>query len=218
MSYKGKRYGVCENFDLCTNAKNGKEIEIDELDDFICPECKSELREVCHKKPFPTKIAIGVAGVCILGAVAAYIGFSGNEQLNTASTEKIATIDTSKIVPIETTTPAASVDKKDSLVTEMPKIAPENKGGKEIADNGNTPGIVKLGYAVYEGPRKNGKPHGMGGTLTFNSNYTIDLKKMPPEYVEVNKGDYIVNVKFVEGRLVQGELHFTDGTRKWINI
>ena len=82
----------------------------------------------------------------------------------------------------------------------------------------NTPGKVDLGYAIYDGPRKNGKPNGIGGTVTFKRAYSIDLKKAPAEYIDVYKGDKIVNTKFIDGRLVQGEIHFTDGTRKWINI
>ena len=85
-------------------------------------------------------------------------------------------------------------------------------------DSGNTPGKVNLGYATYDGPRQNGKPHGMGGTLTFTSSYQLDLKKMPAEYVNLNKGDYITNTKFINGRLVQGQIHFTNGSQKWINI
>lgn len=77
---------------------------------------------------------------------------------------------------------------------------------------------INLGYATYEGPQSNGKPHGIGGKLTFKAKHSIDLKKMPAEYLEVQAGEYIENTKFDNGRLIQGELHRKDGTRKWIHI
>lgn len=77
---------------------------------------------------------------------------------------------------------------------------------------------INLGYATYEGPQQNGKPHGIGGKLTFKAKHSIDLKKMPAEYLEVQAGEYIENTKFDNGRLIQGELHRKDGTRKWIHI
>lgn len=106
----------------------------------------------------------------------------------------------------------AKADRSKTTATIKVTVKDENSG------DGNTPGTVNLGYATYEGPRRNGRPHGIGGKLTFKASHVIDLKKMPAEYVNAHAGDYMVNVKFDNGRLVQGELHCTDGTRKWINI
>lgn len=71
MSNKGKRYGVCENFEKCNKAKAGEKIELDELDDFICPECHSDLREVQPVKGTNWKLIGGVAALVILGGGAA---------------------------------------------------------------------------------------------------------------------------------------------------
>ena len=84
-------------------------------------------------------------------------------------------------------------------------------------DNGNTPGTVKLPFGVYDGPRSNFKANGFGGTITVNSTYTIDLKKASGETVTVHRGDKIVSVKMENNRLRQGEIHFADGTRKYIS-
>lgn len=96
--------------------------------------------------------------------------------------------------------------------TSLKKVAEEGKEKQPASTN------INLGYASYEGPQSNGKPHGIGGKLTFKTKHSIDLKKMPAEYLEVQAGEYIENTKFDNGRLIQGELHRKDGTRKWIHI
>lgn len=280
MSKNGKRYGVCENFDNCSNAKSRKVIELDELDDFICPECHSELHEIKKEGGIKPKLIIIIAALVVLlggGGAAAYLlyfnqpkvkeiclnktkaeielpeGFfsflydtltvTSNPKIDDAkyvwssSNEELASV-TDGVVDIkdgngEVTIRVALADNpqiKDSCVytiTYQPSDSYDEESDlDETEEDGsvskeellNTPGKVDLGYAIYDGPRKNGKPNGMGGTVTFKRAYSIDLKKAPAEYVNVYKGDKIVNAKFIDGRLVQGEIHFTDGTRRWINI
>ena len=280
MSKNGKRYGVCENFDNCSNAKSRKVIELDELDDFICPECHSELHEIKKEGGIKPKLIIIIAALVVLlggGGAAAYLlyfnqpkvkeiclnktkaeielpeGFfsflydtltvTSNPKIDDAKyvwsscNEELASV-TDGVVAIkdgngEVTIRVALADNpqiKDSCVytiTYQPSDSYDEESDlDETEEDGsvskeellNTPGKVDLGYAIYDGPRKNGKPNGMGGTVTFKRAYSIDLKKAPAEYVNVYKGDKIVNAKFIDGRLVQGEIHFTDGTRRWINI
>lgn len=280
MSKNGKRYGVCENFDNCNNAKNRKVIELDELDDFVCPECHSELHEIKKEGGIKPKLIIIIAALVVLlggGGAAAYLlyfnqpkvkeiclnktkaeielpeGFfsflydtltvTSNPKIDDAkyvwssSNEELASV-TDGVVAIkdgngEVTIKVALADNpqiKDSCLytityevieeydEESDLDETEGDGGVVVEEALNTPGKVDLGYAIYDGPRKNGKPNGMGGTVTFKRAYSIDLKKAPAEYVDVYKGDKIVNAKFIDGRLVQGEIHFTDGTRRWINI
>ena len=281
MSKNGKRYGVCENFDNCSNAKSRKVIELDELDDFICPECHSELHEIKKEGGIKPKLIIIIAALVVLlggGGAAAYLlyfnqpkvkeiclnktkaeielpeGFfsflydtltvTSNPKIDdvkyvwSSSNEELASV-TDGVVAIkdgngEVTIRVALADNpqiKDSClytITYQPSdsydeesdLDDETEGGGSVVieEPLNTPGKVDWGYAIYDGPRKNGKPNGMGGTVTFKRAYSIDLKKAPAEYVDVYKGDKIVNAKYIDGRLVQGEIHFTDGTRRWINI
>ena len=280
MSKNGKRYGVCENFDNCSNAKSRKVIELDELDDFICHECHSELHEIKKEGGIKPKLIIIIAALVVLlggGGAAAYLLYfnqpkvkeiclnktkaeielpevffsflydtltvTSNPKIDDAkyvwssSNEELASV-TDGVVAIkdgngEVTIRVALADNpqiKDSCVytiTYQPSDSYDEESDlDETEEDGsvskeellNTPGKVDLGYAIYDGPRKNGKPNGMGGTVTFKRAYSIDLKKAPAEYVNVYKGDKIVNAKFIDGRLVQGEIHFTDGTRRWINI
>lgn len=70
-----KRRGTCPNFNNgCSAADSKKVIEVDITDDFVCPECGSDLVEIV-KKPFP-KWIFGVVAVVVIGAgVAAWILF-----------------------------------------------------------------------------------------------------------------------------------------------
>ncbi len=273
MAKNGKRYGVCENFENCSKAKASEKIEMDELDDFICPECHSDLREVQEKKGSNWKlIACIIVVVIILGGAIALLFIPSTPKIEglvlNASTQTMLVGDQNTLVvtnnpidapatyvwstsnpavlevsngqvtaiaPGEATVTVVANENGDAVamcqyvvnapvvevpVEEVEEVTEEPaKPGEPVkVDDGNTNGKVNLGYAIYDGPRQNGKPHGMGGTLTFTTSYQIDLKKMPAEYVNVRKGDYISNTKFINGRLVQGQIHFTNGTQKWINI
>lgn len=91
------------------------------------------------------------------------------------------------------------------------------KKDDEPGSGGSGIGKINLSYGIYEGPLSSGKPDGFGGTITVTSIYTIDLKKASGETVTVNRGDKIMSVKMENGRLRQGEIHFADGTRKYIS-
>lgn len=74
-------------------------------------------------------------------------------------------------------------------------------------------------YGTYSGPRDaSGRPHGVGGEVRITRSYSLDLKKSPAEHVQLNSGDKIVNTKYLNGQLKQGEIVFSDGRRKWINL
>lgn len=95
-------------------------------------------------------------------------------------------------------------------------IPPEEPDPTPPVDT-RTSGKVSVGYGTYDGPLSNGKAHGIGGEIIVTSTYTIDLKKASGETVTVHRGDKIMNVKMENGRLRQGEIHFNDGTRKYIS-
>ena len=77
---------------------------------------------------------------------------------------------------------------------------------------------INLGYGIYQGPKKGNIPHGFGGEIRIIRHYSLDLKKAPAEYVQLNPGDKIANTKFVNGQLKQGEIQFANGERRWINL
>ena len=88
----------------------------------------------------------------------------------------------------------------------------------KVNPTGSDWGNCKLSWGNYNGPMKASKPHGAGGTIKVNTRYSIDLKDGRGGILQVYPGETIVNTKFVNGHLRQGELHRNDGTRKWFNI
>lgn len=85
----------------------------------------------------------------------------------------------------------------------------------QATTGGNT---YKFSWGNYEGPMKNGVPHGIQGEVKVTDYYSIDLKKSPAQYVQVKPGDKIVNCKFENGRLVYGMLKRTNGEQVALNI
>jgi predicted RNA-binding Zn-ribbon protein involved in translation (DUF1610 family) len=81
-----------------------------------------------------------------------------------------------------------------------------------------TGGPYSLGWGTYEGPRKNGVPHGIQGIVKVTKTYTIDLKNGKGESKRVYPGDRIVNCKFVNGTLVYGIIKYSTGEQEVINI
>ncbi len=106
---------------------------------------------------------------------------------------------------------------KEEPKTEETKNEPKQNGGNKTSTTSATPKTYHLDWGTYDGPMAGGVPHGFGGSITVSSSHTIDLKKASGETVQVSRGDKIMNVKMDNGRLRQGEIHFADGTRKYIS-
>ena len=111
-------------------------------------------------------------------------------------------------------TAQSSDDKIDSFLV---KVNVSENGGMGVGTE-VTKVTKDLGWCRYTGPMKGGKPHGIGGTVKVKRSYDIDLKDGRGSMLQVYPGETIVNTKFVNGHLRQGELHRNDGTRKWFNI
>ncbi len=90
-------------------------------------------------------------------------------------------------------------------VKEKPKVLPTEDGK------------YSLGWGIYEGPKKNGRPHGIQGEVKVKKYHTIDLKS-GADAKQVSPGDRIVNCKFVDGKLVYGVIKYRDGRQEAINI
>lgn len=131
--------------------------------------------------------------------------------------ESAVTVDpTGKINAVKAGTSNIKLATEKSGLTASVKVTvtkKENTGG----GGGGSTTTYNLGWGRYDGPMAGGKPHGFGGTITVSGYHSIDLKKASGETVEVNRGDKIMNVKIENGRLRQGEIHFADGTRRFIS-
>lgn len=125
--------------------------------------------------------------------------------------EAIATVDESLTVTAKkagTTNIRITADKSNK--TDVVKITVKPKGEPPVQP-------YSLGWGKYSGPTSGGKPHGFGGTITVTKSHIIDLKKASGETVQVNPGDKIVSVKMENGKLRQGEIHFSNGTRRYLS-
>lgn len=217
----------CINFGACAKADSGEVIEIDAVETLggipECPHCHQHTLEEIVKKPFPTKLVAGVvAGILVLGG----IGFGVTSMLGGGSDGKtdgeVTPTDTA-IVQNDTIETGNKAKEKVKTTEQQEQKAEKEITKKESDDKGPEttpkpePTTYNMGWGTYDGPMSGGVPHGFGGSITVRGSHTIDLKKASGETVQVSRGDVIMNVKMENGRLRQGEIHFADGTRKFIS-
>lgn len=240
-----EKKGICRNYVNCPLADK-EEIQIVDDINFVCQHCHQPLEPADNntggKGGFDNKKKlllkrIGIATVAIGLVVGGYFLFSSiiakkeARQLEIQQQEKERVEDS--ISRAEALREAEAQCREDSL-----RIAKEIQLAKKqheedsirVADSiakakmtkpvktGNWGTCKWKGVATYEGPMQGGKPHGGGGTLKFNSYYTLDLKDGNGTKIYIKPGESIHNVKMDHGALIQGELHRNDGTRPWINI
>ena len=210
------KYGICLN-DECQECKNKTIQQVPMRKELVCSSCGKPLRECpppTPSVPWKKYLAIGIPALAVIGIVVWFALFrkpnNGILQEEVADTTIVdsgkAKIDSIKVDTIGRPLPPTTSGEDN-----------KNQGGGNGGQVNKTSGRFNLSIGLYEGPLSNGKPDGFGGTITITSTYTIDLKKASGETVTVNRGDKITNVKMENGRLRQGEIHFADGTRKFIS-
>lgn len=205
-----RRKGICKNPD-CDMCMSREIQEIEPGEDFICADCGVPLQEVNEKKAGGSNgggnksvmmIIIAVAVLAVIGACAWFFmgsGTGGNDGADSTAVvvEKVEEV---AVVSGATQAPAAT----DGTATTGSTAGASSKS-------------VTMQYGKYEGPVSGGQPNGIGGTFTFTTSYTLDLKDGYGNTVDLNAGDKIIDTKFEDGCLQQGEIHFADGKRKYIS-
>src|SRR5215813_1303531 len=63
------RLGRCTNFGNCSKPQSQEAISVPDGADFVCPECRSALRETAQPKSNRTIIAVAGMGAVLLAAV-----------------------------------------------------------------------------------------------------------------------------------------------------
>lgn len=113
-----------------------------------------------------------------------------------------------------------------AVKTVVPKVTPQPKaeGGDDHDSKVDTPVTLApvsttatLKCGVYEGPMSGRTPNGIGGEIKVTRSYSIDLKNVDHETIEISAGDKIIQTKFKDGVLLQGQLIRSNGERKWID-
>ena len=198
------KYGICSNRDMngegkkCPNCESGEVFKIRATEEFVCPECGEPLKEV----PGPggnKKLYAVIAAVVIVAAGASCFLFS----------EMVEQPDTTTVQPIETPV-------QDTPVVEEPQAEQTKAEDTPAVSHQTKPA---LDWGKYDGPLNgNGEPHGTMGTVIVTKTHVIDLKTSDGKTVTVKSGDKIIDCKFLDGRLVRGEIHFANGERQVIEI
>lgn len=198
--------GNCPEY---ADAKPKKVIELMPGDKMECPCChKNMLVEVKSGSDWK-KIVLGIVGIAALGGGISYFVSSNSTKTEGGETllPGIAIVDTTEVEQ----PPFENPDREGSEEVQS--------GGNITGNNGNNDIVAKegeldLGFAIYDGETKNGKPHGKG-IMTYKRRTLIEARDPQKRYAE--KGDY-VSGKYNNGHLEMGQLHRTDGSQSFLNI
>lgn len=166
------RYGICLN-DNCSKCKSKEVQQISARKDFVCSECGKALRECPPPKSWwdqNGKIVIAAAVIVVAAAgIGGFMFLGGDDKKKEDPKIEMPkeAADSVKSEPVKADSTKQVTEQKDS-VQNGPKSsekAPEAKPEKNTTvEKPNNPkyGTVNLGYGVYTGDLKNGKPHGFG--------------------------------------------------------
>ncbi len=210
--------------------------EISARKELVCAECGKPLRECPPpKKSSRLGLIIGIAVIVVVAcAIGAYFLFFRNIPKEETTEEIPEVVQEATDVAVEAL-PTDTI-KEDSIskgvkseAEEVPSTTVEGKqtqaqqSHSDAATSNNsgrkesTSNVTTLVCGRYEGPMSNGTPNGIGGTVYITRNYTISLKDGTGGVVEVSSGDKIVDTKFKEGVLQQGQLIRANGERKYLS-
>ena len=213
--------GICRNED-CIKFNEEQEAE---QSDFVCSECGERLLEFNPPKRGIDKrlIAIVCGVVVVLAIVGGIMLWSGgDDKVDAQQSPKEAVSDNDSL---QRATIAAEQQRvKDSLQRVADSIALEVEKSRETAKQNNPKPTVEkpvkktasiqsknLGYAVFKGTLRNGKPDDVNGRLIFKTSHVIDSRDPKGRVAEA--GDYVIR-EFSEVHLVQGIWYDANNTVK----
>lgn len=224
--------GICKNIDGDCSLAFNKTIQEAEKDDFVCSECGAPLKEApASGKPtgdggggnklIPIIIgAVVVIGAAIVGYTTDWFGLQSKAETEElvepvddgeepeALGTPIDTLETDTVKAVDPDTVTVTTPEPTEPVTE-PKTEP-NPEPKPAPTPTPTASGKNLGYGYYSG----NYPTGVG-TIKINRHHTFETTSGS---VDAAPGDVVVGAKFKDGKLIQGELHATDGTRTWLSF
>lgn len=209
--------GKCLNFGNCPKADRNEIIELDVTEDFICPECNSDLQEMVQRKKSKLPWIILVLLLLGGGAAAYFLLVDKKTDLPPESSitqpisDTVDDFDNEKITKDETIPTTTPEEIKETPVEKAPATKPTTTPSTPSSGTGT----IAVSGGNYTGELKNGKPHGMG-TLKYTTRTLISKRDAKGRYAEV--GEYITG-EFYEGELVNGKLFDKNGDqREALNI
>ena len=208
---KPKQYR-CLNVGNCDKANNKEKFSIPEGEDLKCPECgQNMLQEVKGGLPAWVFALVAVAVIAIAAIVFWPKGGESATPTDPQETEQVE--DGEDEAYDEPEEPEDDGSDENEAVADTVIVVVE-KEKTVVVNSGLT--NYNLGWGLYTGEGKSGKPHGVGDVKVTKS-YSIDLKS-GGKTIDVNNGDRIIKAKFDNGNLVRGTVKFSDGTTKSFNI
>lgn len=200
------RYGICLN-ESCERSKTKEVQEIPARKEFVCSECGKPLRECPPPKKGSNKMMLGIIAVVVaaLAIGGAFFALSGDDETakeETVVAEKQEVAATSVVAEENSPAPAASEPKAEPAPTKPSTPTPSASASSGSKD---------LGYAVFKGKMKNGKPDDVNGRMEFKERHQIDSRDPKKRIAE--PGDYVIG-EFSEGHLVQGIWYGSDNNVK----
>lgn len=200
--YKCSNYGVCPEADKETIFQ---EVDLEEVDGkYVCPKCGQELELIENTGTGKGKL------IGIIAAAAVVLGGGGAALLLGGKKDAPQPVAVEAPVAVE---PVAVEPVVDAPAVDPPTPAPAEPKPTPKPASSTT---YNLGWGTYEGPMQSGKPHGMGGEIKVTKAYAIDTKNGASK--QVAAGDKIISCKFLNGKLVQGFIHYADGRQESLYI
>ncbi len=161
------------------------QIITDDDAEFVCSECGEALEEVTEEVAIPSNGTTRKKWILPLIIAAAVIVLGGGA--------------------VALVTLGGGSDK--DAVTNMPT--------DERPESVSVPDGHDLGYAVFQGKLKDGKPHDDNGVLTFKEKHIIESRDVNKR--EANPGEKIIGI-FENGHLVTGTWYKADGNKETLII
>ncbi len=211
------RAGKCTNVGPCTMVGKTQYIEDDDAD-FKCQECDEELEEVDENAQANSasvtsgtgdgkkKIFLAAGILVVAGAIGAGIYMMNSEEAKEPATEQ------QPPVVVDPTPPVSPPDVTDVTVTTGINESESESDSEPVSHN---PNQLTLGYTIWKGETKGGKPHAVNGRMEFTQRYRIDPRDDKERYAEA--GEYIIG-EYENGRLIQGRWYKKSGDTEVIMI
>ena len=204
------RKGKCLNIGNCNKANSKEIVDVNIGEDFVCPDCGGDLVEV---KPTTSSLGLIIGGIvlalAIVGASVYFFVIKGDDP---------AAFDGGEVVVVDSVDVDTDTETEAEDTTTLDQETPEEvieevepvKRPVEIEKPAPTGGVVTkdLGYAVWIGKMKNGKPHDVQGTLKFKTNHIIDTRDDKGR--TAGPGDQVIGT-FEDGHLTNGKWYKADG-------